>query len=214
MFSFDERTRALLDAVTRLGSVSAAARSMGLDASNAHRHLRAAEARAGTRLVERRQGSARSHITRAARSRIGAGSRGLTGRALAFDAAEGTTPVVISRRMLHVAGRLPEGAVTLHVRPEDVTLTRTAPATSARNALPGHVVTLHEEEREGTWRVDIACGGLRVTALITRGALRELRLRPGSRVVAVVKATALHPIARDLPVGAFEETQRSKKPRV
>lgn len=190
MFSFDARTHALLDAIGRLGSVSAAARVMGLDASNAHRHLRAAEARAGARLVERRQGSARSLLTRAARSRLG-GSNGLAGCALAFDPAEGTTPVVISRRVLHVAGRLPEGAVALHLRPEDVTLTRSAPASSARNAFAGRVVTLREDEREGTWRADVACGGLSLQALITRGAIRDLRLRPGSRVFAVVKATAL-----------------------
>jgi molybdopterin-binding protein len=183
VFSFDARTRALLDAVARLESVSAAARSLGMDPSNAHRHLRTAAARAGAPLVRRAGNGAR--VLRPPEP--GA----LVGRALAYDADEGTTPVVVGgRRTLHVAGRVPEGPVTLAFRPQDVTLVREARPSSARNRVPGRVARLREAG-EGTWLVDVAAGGLAIPALVTRGARRELRLREGSRVVAVLKATAI-----------------------
>jgi molybdopterin-binding protein len=52
-------------------------------------------------------------------------------------------------------------------------------------------------EGNGVLRVRLAAGALALEALIVRGAQRELRLRAGSRVDAIVKATAIQlaPIA-------------------
>lgn len=196
MHGFDDRTRALLEGIARTGSVAAAARLVGMDPSNARRHLRTAEARAGAALVQARRGGAArgaAWLTRAGRARLGPGAR-LTGRALAFEPDAGTTPVLVGRRVLHVAGRVREGPVELRVRPEDVLLARRWTETSARNALRGSVASVRPAA-EGTFLVDVAAGALRVQALVTRGALRELRLKEGSRVVAAVKATALRATA-------------------
>jgi molybdate transport system ATP-binding protein len=80
------------------------------------------------------------------------------------------------------------------IRAEDVTLERSAsPGASARNHLPGRVVAV---ESEGALeRVTIDCGFL-LTALITRHARDEMALAPGGQVVAAVKATAIHLVAR------------------
>ena len=67
---------------------------------------------------------------------------------------------------------------------------RRAGPSSARNHLAGSVRSIRAAS-EGTFLVDVGAGDARVPALVTRGALRELRLKVGSRVVAVVKATAL-----------------------
>jgi molybdate transport system ATP-binding protein len=47
-------------------------------------------------------------------------------------------------------------------------------------------------------RVAVDCG-FRLSALITRPACEEMRLAEGSAVTAVVKATAVHLIAREEP---------------
>ncbi len=55
------------------------------------------------------------------------------------------------------------------------------------------------DEAEGILRVRLAAGSLKLDALIVRGAQRELGLRPGTKVVAVVKAVAIElaPLAPD-----------------
>ncbi|HEX2022256.1 MAG TPA: TOBE domain-containing protein, partial [Candidatus Thermoplasmatota archaeon] len=92
---------------------------------------------------------------------------------------------------LHVAGRHRPGPAIVRVPAEAVALSRRAQAgTSARNAIPMAVESLRDEG-DGLWRARLVAGALRLEALVTRGAVRDLRLRAGSRVVATVKATAI-----------------------
>jgi molybdate transport system ATP-binding protein len=80
------------------------------------------------------------------------------------------------------------------IRAEDVTLQRTAPAAaSARNHLPGRIVSI---EAEGPLeRVTLDCG-FPIVALITRNAREDLALGEGVFVVAAIKATAVHLVPR------------------
>jgi len=88
------------------------------------------------------------------------------------------------------------GDVYVCVRAEAVTLSRedaAAPASSARNRFPGRVAEIVPEG--ALLRVEVDCGA-RLSALVTRSAAAELGLAPGVQVVASVKATAVHLIAR------------------
>ncbi len=80
------------------------------------------------------------------------------------------------------------------IRAEDVVLEAAASATaSARNHLSGRVVRI---DADGVVeRVTIDCG-FPLVATITRNAREEMALAPGSPVVAAVKATAIHLVAR------------------
>ncbi|MAT05080.1 MAG: ABC transporter ATP-binding protein, partial [Acidimicrobiaceae bacterium] len=72
------------------------------------------------------------------------------------------------------------------VRPQSITLARTALDTSARNTFRG---TVDDIDRVGDRvRVGVA-GPLHLTAEITVGALESLALRPGDDVTASLKAT-------------------------
>jgi molybdate transport system ATP-binding protein len=80
------------------------------------------------------------------------------------------------------------------IRAEDVILiTDGNSPSSARNRLPAVVVSV---TREGPlMRVELDCG-FALTALLTKPACEELRLKPGNRVVALVKAPHIHLIPR------------------
>jgi molybdate transport repressor ModE-like protein/molybdopterin-binding protein len=83
------------------------------------------------------------------------------------------------------------GRITVHLRPEDVVLAAAHPGrVSARNVLPGHVRSLRRVP-EGLY-VTIHVG-FPLVAMITRAAAEELRLRRGTPVFAIVKATAIVP---------------------
>ena len=80
------------------------------------------------------------------------------------------------------------------IRGEDVTLERTAaPNVSARNHLSGRIVSIDPDGPLD--RVTVDCG-FPIVALITRQAREELQLEEGGRVVAAVKATAVHLVPR------------------
>jgi molybdate transport system ATP-binding protein len=83
----------------------------------------------------------------------------------------------------------------ISIRAEDVILEKGAGSpSSARNRLPGLVETMM---REGPMvRINLDCG-FRLTALITNQACRELDLREGDRVTALVKAPSIQIIPRD-----------------
>lgn len=91
---------------------------------------------------------------------------------------------------------LPPGTTDVHVciRADDVILLKGADTPgSARNHL---AATVRSVAREGAlMRVDLA-GGFPLTAILTRQACEELALRPGDRVVALVKAPNVHLIPR------------------
>jgi molybdate transport system ATP-binding protein len=81
------------------------------------------------------------------------------------------------------------------IHAEDVTLEMGAdlPQTSARNHLVGRIRSLN---REGPIvRVNLDCG-FPLKALITHQSCQNMRLQEQSEVVASIKATAIHLIAR------------------
>jgi molybdate transport system ATP-binding protein len=90
-----------------------------------------------------------------------------------------------------------ETEVYVCIHAEDVTLETGAdmPKISARNHLVGRIRSLH---REGPIvRVNLDCG-FPLKALITNQACQNMRLQEQGEVVALIKATAIHVIARGL----------------
>lgn len=80
------------------------------------------------------------------------------------------------------------------IRAEDVTLEpATAGATSARNHLEARVTSIASVGALA--KVTVDCG-FPLTALVTRSALADLRLAPGSPVRAAIKAGAVHLVPR------------------
>ncbi len=107
-----------------------------------------------------------------------------------------TVGVGASRIRVAHAAAIPR-SVFVCIRAEDVILeTSRRGDVSARNQLTGRVTALQPDG--GVVRVTLDCG-FSLSALITRPACDELRLTPGSTVTAVVKATAVHLIAREIP---------------
>ena len=92
---------------------------------------------------------------------------------------------------LVAVGEFAEGPAHAVIRGEDVVLARERPGpSSARNVLEGVVI---EVAREGSLaRVSVNVGGSMLVASVTFAAVTELGLAEGVRVVASVKATAVH----------------------
>lgn len=87
------------------------------------------------------------------------------------------------------------GDVWVLLRAEDVVLERGGGArSSARNHLPGRVTAVTPEGP--LVRVTLACGGARLSALVTRASRTDLALEEGVEVVAVVKAPSIHLVPR------------------
>ena len=85
--------------------------------------------------------------------------------------------------------------VLVCIRAEDVTLERVAPeSASARNHLSGRIVSV---DAEGPLeRVVVDCG-FPLVALVTRRAREEMGLAEGMAIVAAIKATSIHLVARE-----------------
>ena len=64
---------------------------------------------------------------------------------------------------------------------------RSISAQSARNRLPGVVTKIVADRVAAT--VEVQAGPYRLLSLLTAEAVRELKLKPGVQVIAVVKAT-------------------------
>lgn len=98
------------------------------------------------------------------------------------------------RSLVAVDPGISVGAVLACIRAEEVVLRLDEPLVeSARNHLPATVTAIR---REGPLeRVVLDCG-FELAAVVTPQARRELELEPGRRVVAVVKAPAIHVIPR------------------
>jgi len=105
--------------------------------------------------------------------------------------------VRIDAAHVHVAEPAAVGqSVFVCIRAEDVILeTSSRGDVSARNQLTGVVTAIQPDG--GVVRVTVDCGFL-LSALITRPACDELRLTAGSTITAVVKATAVHLIPRQM----------------
>ncbi len=96
---------------------------------------------------------------------------------------------------LEVAGEgAPGGSVQVAYRPEDVVIgplgAAGAAVTSARNRFDATVTRVRPQG--GLVRLRLEADRLSLVALITRGAREDLGLEVGARVVAQIKATALH----------------------
>jgi len=80
---------------------------------------------------------------------------------------------------------------SIRIRPEDVLLCEGHPGRiSARNVLPGHVRAVRFVPGGVFIDLDV---GFALTALITRGAAKELRIRKGTALYAIVKAVVVSP---------------------
>jgi molybdate transport system ATP-binding protein len=87
-----------------------------------------------------------------------------------------------------------EANVFVCIRAEDVVLERSGlAASSARNHLPGRVREI--VPLGAVARVEIDCG-FGLSAIVTRSALDDLRLRVGEAVTAAIKAGAIHLVPR------------------
>ena len=81
--------------------------------------------------------------------------------------------------------------VRLRIRARDVMIaTRRPDGLSALNVLPGVIQSLHQIA-EGPVEVALDCGGVRMTARLTRKSVELLRLESGRQVYAVIKSVAL-----------------------
>jgi molybdate transport system ATP-binding protein len=87
---------------------------------------------------------------------------------------------------------LPIGTpVRVRIRARDVMIATARPdGLSALNLLPGRVTAL-DGSGEGSVAVGLDCGGVRLTARLTRKSVDTLRLAPGREVYAVIKSVAL-----------------------
>jgi molybdopterin-binding protein len=126
----------------------------------------------------------------------------LPGRIVAAE--EGIARVAIGGEHVFGCTGLPVGTdVLMGIRPEDITLfdaTAELPPSSARNRITMTVDAV--EHRGSTERISLSSGGLRLAAAVSRASARELELTPGSRVLALFKATAVRLAAsHDVPRG-------------
>ncbi len=104
------------------------------------------------------------------------------------------TIAVGNAHLLTVAPAVDVQLVYVNIRPEDVILQKGAPDhSSPRNRLHGTITTLLPEGP--LVRVMLDCG-FHLQALVTRNACTELELRAGDAVTAMVKAPAIHLMAR------------------
>jgi len=87
---------------------------------------------------------------------------------------------------------LPIGTpVRVRIRARDVMIATARPdGLSALNLLPGRVTAL-DGSGQGSVAVGLDCGGVRLTARLTRKSVDTLRLTPGREVYAVIKSVAL-----------------------
>ena len=83
-----------------------------------------------------------------------------------------------------------DDVVTITIRPEDLMIsTNPLESISARNCLKGQIKEI-VENLEGTIKIRVDCG-IMLTALITRTSFEELKLKKGSDVYLIFKATAV-----------------------
>lgn len=106
---------------------------------------------------------------------------------------DGLATVEVGTAILAAIAIDPPADVLVCIRGEDVTLHPGETATSARNRLPAVVVSVRSEGPLVRVELDV---GFALVALVTRPACEELGLVMGARVVASVKAPAVHWVPR------------------
>ncbi len=111
-----------------------------------------------------------------------------------IQVADGVATVQVgSVQLAAAAGSVESGEVFACIRADAVMLTQAPIQSSARNHFAGHVLELVPDG--ALTRVVLDCG-IRLVALLTHAAVAEMHLAPGSPLVAIVKATAIHLIPR------------------
>jgi tungstate transport system ATP-binding protein len=97
-------------------------------------------------------------------------------------------PVTIGRGVTLDVMTDRSGMLTLAIPPEEIVLSRRPLQSSARNQLPGRIVSVAEQA--GAMRVTVE-GGVELIALVTRRSFEELGLAVGAEVVASFKSVAI-----------------------
>lgn len=116
----------------------------------------------------------------------------LDGTILATD--RGVASVRVGPAELYAVGDFAPGPALVCIRAEDLTLHKHAASSqSARNHLSGRVTSITSDGPRV--RVGIDCG-FALVATITRPAAEDLALEEGSPIIASIKASAIHLIAR------------------
>jgi len=112
-----------------------------------------------------------------------------------ISVAEGLATVAVGpARLVAVAGDASPGACYACIRAEDVIVGRGDAASSPRNRLDCRVTAMTRESP--LVRLHLDCG-FPLAALVTNQACRELDLREGERIMALVKAPSIHLIPRN-----------------
>lgn len=112
------------------------------------------------------------------------------------ESADGLVTVAVGQsKLVALSAHLSAGSeVYVCIRAEDVILVKGVTARSSpRNCLPVVVKGLAAEG--SVMRIDLD-GGFRLAAILTKQACEELVLKPGDRVMALVKAPQIHLIPR------------------
>ena len=164
---------ALLEAIRDTGSMTRAARAVGISYKTAWDRVQAMNNVSRFALVERSAGGA------------GGGGTVLTAHALALVAAFRD----LERAHAQVLGRLPASLA----RPRDLlgALATLGLRTSARNKLVGTVLKVTKGAVNASVELALPGGDDRIHATLTMASLRELGLKCGVPVVALVKAPSV-----------------------
>ena len=112
--------------------------------------------------------------------------------ATATTALDGTVVLSAGRLTIHAIApeaTVPDGSVHAVIGADEITLSRQAKESSARNSFGGRVTAISGSG--ALVRVELDVSGTPLVAVITSGAARELALAPGARVYLAFKATAV-----------------------
>ncbi|HET7314505.1 TOBE domain-containing protein [Salinisphaera sp.] len=185
-----ERRIALLEAIDRTGSITAAAKTVGLSYKGAWDGVNAANNLSETPLVERSAGGAGGGGTQ-----LTARGQRLVATYRAAQAEQMRFLEQLNRRLAHLAG-------------DDLNLMeRLAMQTSARNQLLGRVTGLTRGAVNAEVDIELA-GGDRLAAVITNASADNLGLEPGVPITALIKASWLIIAAGDMSAARLSTRNR------
>lgn len=101
----------------------------------------------------------------------------------------GMARVEVAGRVIEAVSDLPAGTpADIYIRPEGIVLSMQGLPGSARNSLPGTVVSV---SMDGPLSMVVLDCGFRLEVLVTAISAGDLALRPGQQVYATIKATAI-----------------------
>lgn len=184
------RRIALLEAIGDVGSLTAAARAVGLSYKGAWDAVNAANNLADMPLVERTTGG-----TGGGGTRLTARGRRLVATYRAAEIEQTRFLEQLNRRLAHLAG-------------DDLNLMeRLAMQTSARNQLLGRVTNITRGAVNAEVDLELT-GGDRLAAVITLASVDNLGIEPGVSITALIKASWLIIAAGDLSADRLSTRNR------